>query len=119
GKYFTPKHVEIHKQGIEPDVWYNFQNQLLDDSKLKGFEEQLQTKRDEMNKIRTDATRYLRGNDTVRDEAVKVATALSRGEIVPDRAEIKPPEDDNDPLGLAPDRDEPKESDTAPTVPEK
>lgn len=112
GKYFTPKHVEIHKHGIEPDIWYNFQNQLLDDPKLKQFEDELEAQRDKAGKIRTEATRYIRANDMVQKEAQKVAAALGRGEKVPDRAEVKPKEEAHDPLGLAPERKEPTESDS-------
>jgi carboxyl-terminal processing protease len=114
GKYFTPKHVEIHKHGIEPDIWYNFQNQLLEDPKLKQFEDQLESERDKAGKIRTEATKYIRANDTIQKEAQKVAAALGRGEKVPDRAEVKPKEEAHDPLGLAPERKEPTQSDSAP-----
>jgi carboxyl-terminal processing protease len=112
GKYFTPKHYEIHKHGIVPDIWYNFQNQLVDDPKLKGYEDQLEKQRDEANKIRTEATQYVRANDTIKNEAQKVAAALGRGEKVPDRAEVKPKEAAHDPLGLAPDRKEPQKDDS-------
>jgi C-terminal processing protease CtpA/Prc len=119
GKYFTPKHVEIHKHGLAPDYWYNFQNQLKDDTKLKGYEEQLEAKREEMNKIRTEATRYLRNVDSVRDKAADVAQKLANGQAVPAMPEIKPAEEDHDPLGLAPERSEPKEDDVTPPVVEK
>jgi C-terminal processing protease CtpA/Prc len=123
GKYFTPKHVEIHKHGIEPDIWYNFQNQLQDDPKLKAYETQLKAKQDEMSKIRTEATKYMRASDVVRNEAAEVAAALARGENVPDRPEVKAPEEEHSPLGPAPrpdadndedDKAEPQQSDSAP-----
>jgi carboxyl-terminal processing protease len=94
GKYYTPKREEIHKIGITPDVYYDLENQLRDDPKLKELQQRITAKAEELRQLRAEVNRYLRNNDAQRDRAVKVAQQLARGEKVQRVAKLEPEKKD-------------------------
>jgi carboxyl-terminal processing protease len=100
GKYYTPKREEIHKVGITPDVYYDLQNQLKDDPKLKELQARIEAKAEEMRKLRAEANAYLRNpdKDAQKLRAADVAKRLSRGEKIEKVAKLEPPKDDHSAL---------------------
>ncbi len=80
GKYYTPNHEEIHKVGITPDVYYDLENRLRDDQKLREMQKQIEAKAEEMRKLRGEVNKYLREKDAQLDRAAGVAQQLARGE---------------------------------------
>ena len=91
GKYYTPSKHEIHGVGIEPDIWYNFENQLAYDPRLKELEEAVEAKREELRQLRTEARSYFRANDLTKERAVETALKLALGEEVPDVPQLLSP----------------------------
>lgn len=100
GKYFTPKHVEIHGKGLQPDYYYDYQNFLKDDSTLKAYQDQLEGMQDDMGSLRSKATAYLRTNDLAKAKAEEIAAKLLAGAAVPDMPKIEPKEQPKTLLGL-------------------
>jgi carboxyl-terminal processing protease len=98
GKYYTKDRKEIHGVGIEPDIWYDFNSRLLEDKTLKAFDDRIRAKRDELIAIRAEELRYMRSSDADKLRAASIALKLSRGETVPDVAQIKPKEEEHSPL---------------------
>ena len=98
GKYYTKGRKEIHGVGIEPDIWYDFNNQLKDDTKLQGFDKSIRAKRDEMIAIRANEMRYLRSNDAQKTCAADIAFKLAQGQDVPNAPQVKPAEEEHSPL---------------------
>jgi carboxyl-terminal processing protease len=95
GNYYTPEHKEIHGVGIEPDIWFDAQNEIIVDPKLKAYEDQLKAKRDEMIRIRSEASRYLREHDLARGKAGEIAAKLGRGETVPNEPKVEPEKEES------------------------
>lgn len=98
GKYYTKDHKEIHGVGIEPDIWYDINNQLAEDAKLKSFDTRIRAKRDELIAIRAEELRYLRSNDNEKSRAVSIVKKLLAGEIVPDVPQLKAKEEPHSPV---------------------
>lgn len=90
GKYYTPSHAEIHKAGISPNIWYDVNNQLLDDPVLKDLDEQIIAKSKEIQELRTQLTRHMRANDAILKKGEEVAKLLASGVDVPDVAKLEP-----------------------------
>lgn len=93
GKYYTPSHTEIHKEGIAPQIWYDVNNQLKDDPYLKELDEKIIEKSKEIQELRTELTRYLRANDAMLKKGEDVAKQLASGQEVPDEPKLEPEED--------------------------
>lgn len=118
GKYYTKSKTEIHGQGLEPDLWYNFQNELKDDTKLQDYDKRLRDLQDEINKVRGEAAKYLEAKDISLAKASEVAAKLGRGEVVANMVELKPSEEDaKSPFDLLADRDRHKDEEEAPAPP--
>lgn len=98
GKYYTKDHKEIHGVGIEPDIWYDFNNRLQEDAKLKSFDDQIRAKRDELIAIRAEELRYMRSSDADKQRAADIAKKLQRGENIPNVPQLKPEEEEHSPL---------------------
>ena len=94
GKYYTPSHAEIHKLGISPNIWYDVNNQLLDDPVLRNLDEQIVAKGKEIQELRTQLTRHLRASDAMLTKGEAVANLLAQGEDVPDVAKLEPEPDE-------------------------
>jgi carboxyl-terminal processing protease len=92
GKYYTPKHTEIHGIGLKPDIYYDYQNVLKDDPKVSTFQKGVEEKQDAAMKLRAEATKYIRRNDMARNKAAAVAAKLAAGEEVPNQEKIEPKE---------------------------
>lgn len=93
GKYYTPSHTEIHKEGIKPNIWYDVNNQLQDDPYLKDLDERIIAKGKEIQELRTELTRYVRANDALLSKGESVARLLAQGKVVPDEPKLEPEED--------------------------
>ncbi len=100
GKYYTKSKTEIHGNGLEPDLWYNFQNELTDDAKLQAYDKRLKDLQNEMNKVRGEAATYMQNKDVSLTKANAIAARLGRGEVVANMAEVKPKEDESTPFDL-------------------
>jgi carboxyl-terminal processing protease len=94
GKYYTPKREEIHKIGITPDVYYDIENQLHEDAKLKDLQRQIEAKAEELRKLRAQVNQYIRDHDAQKDKAVDVAQRLARGEKIQHVAKLEPEKKD-------------------------
>ncbi|MEZ5339788.1 MAG: S41 family peptidase [bacterium] len=93
GKYYTPSHTEIHKEGISPNIWYDVNNQLRDDAYLRDLDERIIAKSKEIQELRTELTRYLRANDAILTKGEDVARKLASGIEVADEPKLEPEED--------------------------
>ena len=93
GKYFTPDGNDLHRVGIVPDIWYDWDSQLADDAKLKEINDIAEVKRDELMELRAEARKYLQDHDLVLQRGKDVALKLASGEDVPDVAK---PEDSSE-----------------------
>jgi len=92
GKYFTPDRHDIHMRGIEPNIWYTVDNRLATEPTLIDLDKQIEQKIEELRQLRTELSRYLRDNDTVRDLGVETAEKLAKGIDVPDVPKLEPEE---------------------------
>ena len=84
GKYYTPSHKEIHGVGIAPNVWYDLNNQAQADSKLQELDQKIMGLITEIQDLRTQRAKLIRGNDLQMERARQVALQLARGEAVAD-----------------------------------
>jgi carboxyl-terminal processing protease len=98
GKYYTKGHKEIHGVGINPDIWYDINNQLAEDPQMKSFDSRIRAKRDELIAIRAEELRYMRSNDAEKKRAVSIVQKLLAGEVVPDVPELKAKEEPHSPV---------------------
>ncbi|MCC7478437.1 S41 family peptidase [bacterium] len=115
GKYYTKSKTEIHGSGLEPDLWYNFQNELGDDPRLQAYDNRLKELQKQMNDVRGEAAKYIRDKDVSLSKATAIAEKLGRGDVVANMPEVKPKEDDSSPFDLLAGRsrhDEEKEEET-------
>ncbi len=92
GKYFTPAGHDLHRVGIVPDIWYDWNSQLAEDPKLKQLNDTAEKKRDELLELRAEARKYLKDNDMLLNHGAEVAVQLAKGEEVPD---VPKPEEDS------------------------
>lgn len=98
GKYLTPDKHDIHMVGIQPNIWHTVDNRLATEPKLIELNDEIQAKVEELRKLRTDLSAYLRDNDVVRDLGISTADKLVQGEPVPDVPKMEPPEEEPTPL---------------------
>jgi len=108
GKYYTKDHKEIHGVGIDPDIWYDINNQLVEDTQLKSFDNRIRAKREELIAIRAEELRYLRSKDAEKTRAVSIAQKLLAGEVVPDVPQLKAAEEPHSPVISSGATDSPK-----------
>lgn len=101
GKYFTPKHEEIHGKGLTPDYFYNYENFVADDPVLKGYQVDLERLQKDVAALRAKATRHLRSNDIAKSKAEEVARLLASGAAVPTMPQIQPKEEPGALLGMS------------------
>lgn len=98
GKYYTPSGQDLHRIGIEPDIWYGWEYQVEEDEQLSAMNDEIEKMRDELMLKRANARKYIREHDLVRDRGLEVAGKLLAGEEVPDVE--KPAEDDDEHMPL-------------------
>jgi len=101
GKYFTPDRHDIHMRGIEPNIWYTVDNRLATEPTLIELDKQIKAKIDELRMLRTELSRYLRENDSVRDLGVETAAKLAKGLEVKDVPKLEPEVEEPAPLAAA------------------
>jgi carboxyl-terminal processing protease len=84
GKYYTPAGHDLHRIGIDPDIWYDWDSQLKEDSELQQLNDVAEKKRDELLELRAQVRKYLREHDMLLEHGAQIADKLAKGEKVPD-----------------------------------
>jgi carboxyl-terminal processing protease len=100
GKYYTPSRTEIHGVGLKPDIYYDYQNILKDDTKVDSYQKQVDQQQSALMKLRAEATKYMRDNDRARSTAASVAAKLASGTEVPNQEKIEPKEKPHDSISV-------------------
>jgi carboxyl-terminal processing protease len=106
GKYFTPDRHDIHRRGIEPNIWHSIDNRLATEPELIALEEKINEKTEELRLLRAQLYKYLRDNDVVKDHGLEVAEKLASGMDVADVPQLELTEEEHHPLTAADDSGE-------------
>ena len=102
GKYLTPNGNDIHRIGIEPNIWFDINNRLEEDPALAEMEEEIQAELEKLRELRARYFRYLRDNDATRDRALDVMDQLLQGLSVADVPQLVMEEELIKPLAASP-----------------
>jgi carboxyl-terminal processing protease len=98
GKYYTPAGHDLHRIGLTPDIWYDWDSEMAEDPSLKQINDQAEKKRDELLELRAQVRKYMREHDMLRNRGADVAARLAQGEEVADVPKPEAADEDHLPI---------------------
>jgi carboxyl-terminal processing protease len=100
GKYLTPNGTDIHGKGINPNVWYDYNNRINNDTTLMEYNEELDKLLQDLRSLRAKQMTYLRNTDAIVEKSMAIAKKKLQGEVIPDVPQLEPEIEEHKPLSM-------------------